>query len=60
MALTDSKLKSINGKPHAKSVIKIADRDGLYVYHRSKGTLAFVYRYRIHGKQKDVVLGKFL
>lgn len=57
MALTDSKLKALNGKKHDKAPIKLADRDGLAVYHRKTGTLSFVYRYRYNGKPQDLALG---
>ncbi|MEZ9589900.1 tyrosine-type recombinase/integrase [Vibrio breoganii] len=59
MALTDSKLKALNGKKHDKSPIKIADRDGLSVYHRKTGKLSFVYRYRYNGKPQDLTLGNY-
>lgn len=59
MALTDSKLKALNGKKHDKSPIKIADRDGLTIYHRKTGTLSFVFRYRYNGKPQDLALGSY-
>ncbi|MEZ9510761.1 tyrosine-type recombinase/integrase [Vibrio breoganii] len=59
MALTDSKLKSLNGKKHDSSPIKIADRDGLSVYHRKTGKLSFVFRYRYNGKPQDLALGVY-
>lgn len=59
MALTDSKLKALNGKKHDKAPIKLADRDGLAVYHRKTGTLSFVYRYRYNGKPQDLALGSY-
>ncbi|USE00693.1 site-specific integrase [Vibrio sp. SCSIO 43133] len=59
MALTDSKLKALNGKKHDKAPIKIADRDGLTVYHRKTGKLSFVYRYRYNGKPQDLTLGSY-
>ncbi|OLQ77606.1 hypothetical protein BIT28_26930 [Photobacterium proteolyticum] len=59
MALTDSKLKALNGKKHDKSPIKLADRDGLSVYHRKTGTLSFVFRYRYNGKPQDLALGTY-
>ncbi|EJL6395943.1 site-specific integrase [Vibrio navarrensis] len=59
MALSDSKLKALNGKKHDKAPIKIADRDGLTVYHRKTGTLSFVYRYRYNGKPQDLALGSY-
>ncbi|ELA6601865.1 TPA: site-specific integrase [Vibrio parahaemolyticus] len=59
MAITDSKLKSMLGKEHTRSPIKLSDRDGLYVYHRKTGVLSFVYRYRYNGKPRDLALGKY-
>ncbi|MCA0937806.1 site-specific integrase [Vibrio alginolyticus] len=59
MALTDSKLKALNGKKHDKAPIKIADRDGLTVYHRKTGKLSFVFRYRYDGKPQDLTLGTY-
>lgn len=59
MALTDSKLKSINGKTHNGLPIKISDRDGLYIYHRKTGSLSFVFRYRFKGVPKELALGQY-
>lgn len=59
MALTDSKLKSLNGKAHDKAPIKISDRDGLSIYHRKTGRLSFVFRYRFKGKPQDLTLGYY-
>lgn len=59
MALTDSKLKTLNGKKHDKAPIKLADRDGLTVYHRKTGVLSFVFRYRYNGKPQDLALGVY-
>ncbi|MEZ9130395.1 tyrosine-type recombinase/integrase [Vibrio breoganii] len=59
MAVSDSKLKSLNGKKHDKSPIKIADRDGLTIYHRKTGKLSFVFRYRYNGKAQDLSFGTY-
>lgn len=59
MAISDSKLKVLNGKKHEKAPIKMADRDGLTVYHRKTGTLSFVFRYRYNGKQQNLSLGTY-
>lgn len=59
MALTDSKLKALHGKTHDKAPIKIADRDGLTIYHRKTGTLSFVFRYRYNGKPQDLAVGSY-
>ena len=60
MAISDSKLKALNGKTHDKAApIKIADRDSLTVYHRKTGMLSFVFRYRYNGKPQNLVLGNY-
>ncbi|MFA0081969.1 tyrosine-type recombinase/integrase [Vibrio breoganii] len=59
MALTDSKLKALNGRKHDKPPMKIADRDGLSVYHRKTGRLSFVFRYRYNHKPQDITLGSY-
>ncbi|MEZ9420646.1 hypothetical protein BCS96_06610 [Vibrio breoganii] len=59
MALTDSKLKSMQGKTHEGAPIKVSDRDGLYVYHLKSGTLSFKFRYKFAGKAQELTLGKY-
>lgn len=59
MALSDSKLKALHGKKHDGSPIKIADRDGLTIYHRKTGKISFVFRYRYNGKPRDLSLGTY-
>lgn len=56
-AITDSKLKALNGKKHDRAPIKLADRDGLSIYHRKTGVLSFIFRYRYNGKPQDLALG---
>ncbi|ORT50715.1 hypothetical protein ST37_08330 [Vibrio sp. qd031] len=59
MALTDKKLKSLHGKKHDGLPIKIADRDGLTVFHRPTGKLSFVLRYQYNGKAKELSFGVY-
>ncbi|MEZ9303135.1 tyrosine-type recombinase/integrase [Vibrio breoganii] len=59
MPLTDSKLKALDGKKHDKPPIKIADRDGLTLYHRKTGKLSFVFRYRFNRKPNDLSIGTY-
>ncbi|MFA0143753.1 tyrosine-type recombinase/integrase [Vibrio kanaloae] len=60
MAITDSKLKSLQGKTHGNSKpVKIADREGLNVYHFKSGKLSFVFRYRYADKAQELTLGNY-
>ena len=54
--LTDSALKHLKGK--AKPY-KITDRDGMYAYITTKGTISFRYDYRINGRRETQVIGKY-
>jgi hypothetical protein len=47
--LTDAALRNL--KPQDKPY-KIADRDGLYVYVLTSGTISFRYNYSINGRQE--------
>lgn len=59
MALSDSKLKGmLKGHTDTKPR-KVADGEGLSVLWRASGKVSFVYRYRIHGKAKNVTLGEY-
>ena len=58
MALTDSWLRSINGKPQEKITTK-SDRDGLSVRVTLKGKIVFQYRYRWNGKAERIDLGTY-
>ncbi|MBY7828903.1 tyrosine-type recombinase/integrase [Vibrio furnissii] len=60
MAITDSKLKALLGKKHDNSKpLKLADRDGLSVFHFKSGKLSFVFRYRYANKAQDLTLGNY-
>jgi len=56
MALTDTQLKAL--KPKAKSYI-VTDGDGLYIEVIPTGGICWRYRYRLHGKQEKVSLGRY-
>ncbi|EKO3780457.1 tyrosine-type recombinase/integrase [Vibrio metschnikovii] len=60
MAITDSKLKALLGKVHDNSKpTKIADREGLSVFHFKSGKLSFVFRYRYANKAQELTLGNY-
>ncbi|MGX9418717.1 tyrosine-type recombinase/integrase [Vibrio sp. WJH972] len=59
MAITDSRLKSLLGKKHDNRPIKLADRDGLNVYHYKSGKLSFLFRYRYSSKAQEITLGNY-
>src|SRR5689334_20412834 len=54
--LTDTALRSL--KPKEKPY-KVTDRDGLYVYVLTSGTISFRYNYAINGRQETIVLGRY-
>lgn len=54
--LTDAALRSL--KPKEKPY-KVSDRDGLYVYVLTSGTVSFRYNYSINGRQETLVLGRY-
>lgn len=56
MALTDTQLKAL--KPKTKPYI-VTDGDGLYVEVIATGGVCWRYRYRLHGKQEKVSLGRY-
>jgi len=56
MALTDTQLNAL--KPKAKSYI-VTDSNGLYVEVIPTGGVCWRYRYRLHGKQEKVSLGRY-
>ncbi len=51
--LTDSALKHLKRK--AKPY-KVSDRDGMYAYVTSTGTISFRYDYRINGRRETLVI----
>lgn len=54
--LTDAALRNLKPKDKA---YKVADRDGLYVYVLTSGTISFRYNYAINGRQETLVLGRY-
>ncbi|MFC5461005.1 tyrosine-type recombinase/integrase [Massilia niabensis] len=54
--LTDAALRNL--KPKEKGY-KVADRDGLYVFVLTSGTISFRYNYAINGRQETLVLGRY-
>lgn len=58
MALSDSWLKSNNGKPREKVEV-VTDRDALSVRISPKGKIVFQYRYRFNGKAKRLDVGTY-
>ncbi|MEI2602702.1 site-specific integrase [Erwinia aphidicola] len=58
MAISDTKLRSIYGKPYS-GVPEITDSDGLGVRITPRGIINFQYRYRWLGKQRRIGIGKY-
>ncbi|CDM89700.1 Putative integrase (Gifsy-1 prophage protein) (fragment) [Xenorhabdus bovienii] len=58
MAITDSWLRSINGKPQEIMITK-SDRDGLSVRVTPKGKVIFQFRYRWDGKGDRIDIGTY-
>lgn len=58
MAITDSWLRSVNGKPQQKMLTK-SDRDGLSVRVTPAGKIVFQFRYRWDGKGERVDIGTY-
>ncbi|PHM60955.1 tyrosine-type recombinase/integrase [Xenorhabdus ishibashii] len=58
MAITDSWLRSINGRPQEKITTK-SDRDGLSVRVTPKGKIIFQLRYRWNGKGDRIDIGTY-
>ncbi|MDP5145507.1 site-specific integrase [Shewanella sp. ULN5] len=58
MSLSDSKLRSILGKEY-NGKAELSDRDGLSVRITPKGVISWQYRFRLHGKNSRVTLGRY-
>lgn len=58
MALSDTKLRSINGKPYSGPA-EVTDADGLGARISPTGTIAFQYRFRWQGKPARVTIGRY-
>ncbi len=58
MAITDSWLRSVNGKPQQKMLTK-SDRDGLSVRVTPLGKVVFQFRYRWNNKGERIDIGTY-
>lgn len=58
MALSDTKLRSINDKPYS-GVPEVTDGDGLSVRITPTGTITFQFRYRWNGKPVRLSIGRY-
>lgn len=58
MALSDTKLRSLHGKPYSGSS-EVSDVDGLSARISPKGVITFQYRYRWKGKAQRLGLGRY-
>lgn len=58
MALSDTKLRSINAKPY-NGAPEVTDGDGLSVRITPTGTITFQYRYRWNGKPVRLSVGRY-
>ncbi|MBS0883606.1 integrase family protein [Pantoea sp. JGM49] len=58
MALSDTKLRSIHGKPYS-GVSEVSDADGLSARISPKGVILFQFRYRWAGKPQRLSLGRY-
>jgi integrase len=54
--LTDAALKQLKTK---RKPFKVSDRDGMYAYVSTSGTVTFRYDYRLNGRRETVVLGRY-
>lgn len=58
MAISDTKLRSLYGKPYA-GPSELTDSDGLGIRITPKGVISFQFRYRWDGKQNRMGLGRY-
>lgn len=58
MAISDTKLRSLYGKPYSGPA-EISDSDGLGIRITPKGVVSFQFRYRWGGKQHRLGLGRY-
>lgn len=58
MALSDTKLRSINGKPYSGTA-EVTDGDGLSARITPTGTITFQFRYRWNGKPVRLNVGRY-
>lgn len=58
MAISDTKLRSLHGKPYSGSP-EVSDADGLSARISPKGVINFQFRYRWHGKAQRLGIGRY-
>lgn len=58
MALSDTKLRSIHGKPYSGAA-EVTDGDGLSARITPTGTITFQFRYRWNGKPVRLTVGRY-
>lgn len=58
MAISDTKLRSLHGKPYSGSP-EVSDADGLSARISPKGVINFQYRYRWGGKAQRLGIGRY-
>ncbi|WP_025120633.1 MULTISPECIES: site-specific integrase [unclassified Serratia (in: enterobacteria)] len=58
MAISDTKLRSLHGKPYTGSP-EVSDADGLSARISPKGVINFQYRYRWDGKAQRLGIGRY-
>ncbi|MBZ7265221.1 site-specific integrase [Klebsiella oxytoca] len=58
MALSDTKLRNIHGKPYSGAP-EVTDGDGLSARITPTGTISFQFRYRWHGKPVRLTIGRY-
>jgi len=56
MALSDTRLKSLKGKPKR---YEVADEKGMFAEVMSSGAIAFRYRYWLNGRKQKVTIGAY-
>ncbi len=56
--ITDDMLKALH-RPEKNVEFSIPQHKGLRVKHYTSGAMSFLWMYRIEGKQRKLVLGKF-
>lgn len=54
--LTDAALKKLKAK---EKPYKATDRDGMYAYVSTTGTISFRYDYRLNGRRETLVIGRY-
>lgn len=58
MSLSNAAIQALKPSP-GKRVTKLHDRDGLFIHVAPSGTKSWMLRYRIHGKERGITLGRY-